>query len=353
MSGDGFWQPKIDLTRCTNCGQCENVCSYTHPDIIQPKDKIESQAYSIVTKDRKLLSEVSSGGAGYELGKLFLKNNYKVFGVEYDNNKNIASHIVIKSENELKKIIGSKYLQSYTVDAFKQVDIKEKYIFFGCPCQIDSLRRFTRNKNIERNWFFVDFFCHGVPSYHLWEKYSRHYVKKNTRIMGVKFRDKCNGWHKSMTMTMTMTNSIIYSRTLRKNDYFLNMFFGNYVLNESCYNCKFHGLNSAADIRIGDFWGRKYKNNKTGVSGAIVLTQAGCDTIKKLYQSCIIHEEDINTLLEGQIVNEIKPPKNRRFILEKLKTNMFLPLLYFIFAYKRWLKNSIPIGIKKIIRKYF
>jgi coenzyme F420-reducing hydrogenase beta subunit len=348
MSADGFWNPEINSEKCTKCHLCEKVCSYIANDILYPNDTIKPIGYSGITKNKQILASTTSGGIGYELGNFFLKEGYAGVGVIYNNEKNVASHVVVSSERDLKRTAGSKYLQSYTVDAFLQINNGKKYIIFGCPCQIDSLRRFTRISHIEQNFFFVDFFCHGVPSYHLWRKYLNSHLK-NEQIETIQFRDKSNGWT-IYTMTMTMTNGRVYSKTLKENDFFLNIFLGNYVLNLPCYTCKFHGTASAADIRIGDLWGEKYKNNTTGVSGVIALSGKGKDAINGLSVSCSIHEEDIMTLIDEQICAGIQVPGNRRILLKKLTSNMPLSIIYFIFIYKRWIKNMVPVGIKERLK---
>jgi coenzyme F420-reducing hydrogenase beta subunit len=348
MSIDGFWEPRINEEKCSNCNLCEKVCSYTTNDIFYPTDRINPIGYSGFTKNKENLSFTTSGGIGYELGRLFLKKGYAGLGVVYDNEKNIATHVVISSESELKKTAGSKYLQSYTADGWLHIDKAKRYILFGCPCQIDSMRRFARINGIEQNFFFVDFFCHGVPSYHLWKKYLNFHLK-NEQLKTIQFRDKSNGWA-IYTMTMTMTNGRVYSKTLQENEFFLNIFLGNYVLNMPCYTCKFHGAASAADIRMGDLWSEKYKNNTTGISGFIVLSDKGNEAVNQLSSFCSINKEDIMTLMDGQISAEIQVPKNRNKIIKKLTSNMSLSVIYFFFIYKKWMKNMIPRSIKERLR---
>jgi coenzyme F420-reducing hydrogenase beta subunit len=349
ISDDGFWLPKKDNNKCVNCGLCEKSCSSLYNNVIEQHNKISIGTYSFITGDSALLSLVSSGGAAYEIGTILLNKGYKVLGVVYDYQRDIAAHTVISSEEKLKNTAGSKYIQSYSVDAFKNISKNEKYLVFGCPCYIDSFRRYSIINNIEDNFIFVDFFCHGVPSYHLWKKYIDFHIKKDEHIENLIFRDKRNGWGVyTMTMTMTMTNGRVYSKSLKKNDYFLNIFLSNAVLNKPCYSCKFRGFNSAADVRIGDLWGKKYENNKTGVSGIVVFSENGKEIIEQLPCRGSLCEENIETLLEGQIIKNIAIPKNRDRLLNLLKSDIFLPLLYYLFFYRRWMKNIIP---NKIIKK--
>lgn len=45
-------------------------------------------------------------------------------------------------------------------------------------------------------------------------------------------------------------------------------------LNKCChYSCKYKLLKSSADIRIGDFLKKKYKEDEKGVSAVVALTE--------------------------------------------------------------------------------
>jgi len=128
------------------------------------------------------------------------------------------------------------------------------------------------------------------------------------------------------------------------------MFLGNYVLNKPCYSCKFHGLKSAADIRVGDFWAKKYENNKIGVSSLIVFTEIGGSLLENIKDNCSIMKETINTVLEKQISMDLSVPKSREKIINQLKTTRSLALIYFLYCTKQWLKCCIPKSVKDFIR---
>lgn len=42
----------------------------------------------------------------------------------------------------------------------------------------------------------------------------------------------------------------------------------------TCYECAYRTA-SAADIRLGDYWGPRYKDDKNGVSMVIAMTITG------------------------------------------------------------------------------
>lgn len=125
----------------------------------------------------------SSGGAGFEIGKYLLGEGYKVCGVRYDAEKNRAEHYIATTVEELIPSAGSKYIQSYTVDGFKAINRKEKYLVTGTPCQIDSFRRYIKKFRCEDNFVLLDFFCHGVPSMLVWKNIQNGLRSKWARLL--------------------------------------------------------------------------------------------------------------------------------------------------------------------------
>lgn len=168
LNSDGFYEPYItDTSKCTDCGLCINVCSYSHEGLSLKNACIKS--YAAWNNDEKVRRKCSSGGVGFEVGRTLIGQGYKVCGVRYNVDNNRAEHYVATIVEELIPSIGSKYIQSYTVDGFKAINRKEKYLVTGTPCQIDSFRRYIQKFRCEDNFVLMDFFCHGVPSMLLWK----------------------------------------------------------------------------------------------------------------------------------------------------------------------------------------
>ena len=286
-----------------------------------------------------------------EIARSLINKGYNACGVYYDVKNKSASHFIVDNIEDYEKSIGSKYLQSYTPNGFLELNRNKKSVVFGSPCQIDSLRRYFKLKKQEDKYILVDFFCHGIPSYYLWYKYidylsSKVDINDNTKFS---WRDKKNGWH-SFTFKVANSDKTYYSR-LNSNNFFLNLFLGNFCLNECCYSCKFRLDKSSADIRIGDLWGKKYSNNPDGVSGILVLTKKGLNIINDLNENCTIQPEDLSIVWEGQMKKSYPIPAIRTKLISKLKGNKSLNIIYFCCAYKMWIKNLIPGSIKLILKK--
>ena len=317
LNEDGFYEPHItDESKCTNCGICTEVCAYLHDDLSLQNQEIHS--YAAWSKDHLVRRKCSSGGAGFEIGKFLLGQGYKVCGVRYNAEKNRAEHYIATTVKELIPSVGSKYIQSYTVDGFKAINRKEKYLVTGTPCQIDSFRRYIRKFRCEDNFVLLDFFCHGVPSMLVWKKYTEWAEKQVGKITYASWRNKWTGWHDSWAMgidgeehgekinwhdsydmLIRGKKSYIESR-LSQGDMFYQLFLGDCCLGKQCYDhCKYKYNRSSADIRIGDLWGKTYNDDEDGVSGAVAFTQKGNEVLKQC--NCELVEHSFDVVAEGQM----------------------------------------------------
>ena len=317
LNEDGFYEPHItDPNKCTNCGICTEVCAYLHGELALKETKI--YPYAAWSKDHLVRRKCSSGGAGFEIGKYLLGQGYKVCGVRYNAEKNRAEHYIATNVEELIPSAGSKYIQSYTVDGFKAINRKEKYLVTGSPCQIDSFRRYIRKFRCEDNFVLLDFFCHGVPSMLVWRKYTEWAEKQVGKITYASWRNKWTGWHDSWAMgidgeehgekinwhdsydmLIRGKKSYIESR-LSQGDMFYQLFLGDCCLGKQCYDhCKYKYNRSSADIRIGDLWGKTYNDDEDGVSGAVAFTQKGNEVLKQC--NCELVEHSFDVVAEGQM----------------------------------------------------
>lgn len=317
LNENGFYEPHItDESKCTNCGICTEVCAYLHDELSLQNPKI--QPYAAWSKDDLVRRKCSSGGAGFEIGKYLLGQEYKVCGVRYNAVANRAEHYIATTVEELIPSIGSKYIQSYTVDGFKAIDRKQKYLVTGTPCQIDSFRRYLQKFKNEDNFVLMDFFCHGVPSKLMWDKYVKWAETKVGKLTYVSWRNKFTGWHDSWAMAIDGTEhgepvnwhesynllirgkkSFLNSR-LSQGDMFYALFLGDCCLGKQCYDhCKYKYDHSSADIRIGDLWGKTYNDDEDGVSGAVAFTEKGNEILKQC--NCELIEHTFDVVAEGQM----------------------------------------------------
>lgn len=259
ISKEGFFAPVVDNELCTDCGLCQKVCSKFVAAEESTSIVSEKQVFGVHSTNETIHFTTTSGGFAHELSAWGLVNGYKILGVIYDYDKDVARSIIIGDIDQLPLLKGSKYIQSNAQEAFDTL-LKEaaktpeqKYICIGTPCQIFGLRQLINSRHLKNKFILVDLFCHGVPSYLVWHPYIQEKKQVLGTIRNVNFRYKGNGWHQ-YTMKLDGEKGI-YQQYAYK-DLFFRYFFDNIALNSACFTCPVRKKYSSADIRIGDFLGR-------------------------------------------------------------------------------------------------
>lgn len=336
LNKEGFYTPVIHSPdKCTDCGLCTQVCAYLNDDLSSP-EKVRG-SYAVWSTDEAVRQKCSSGGIAFELGCALLKKGYQVCGVKYNARTNRAEHYIASTVEELIPSIGSKYIQSYPVDGFKSIDRRQKYLVTGTPCQMDSFRRYIRKFRCEDNFVLMDFFCHGVPSMLLWEKYISEVERITGKITYASWRNKFTGWHDSWAMSidgefkgekvnwhdsynvLIKVKKCFYNSRLSQGDGFYGLFLSDVCLGKACYEkCKYKHGHSSADIRIGDLWGRKFRKDEKGVSGVLTFTDKG---ERLLHDIPLLHIEscDLKYVVEGQMKDAPVLPSIRSQVLDMLR----------------------------------
>lgn len=351
LNKDGFYEPLIiDSAKCTDCGLCTDVCAFSHKNRALSDEERSINSWAAWSNDERVQRKCSSGGIGFEIAKQLIEKNYKLCGCRYNAETGRAEHYIATTPEEAIASIGSKYIQSYTVDGFKEINRKEKYLVTGTPCQIDSFRRYIKKKHLEDNFVLLDFFCHCVPSMWVWNKYIRMVEKQTGKITYASWRNKFTGWHDSWTMgldgekvqkekqsnnydTLIEERNTQFKSWLTKGDLFYALFLGDYCCNPACAkDCKYKYDKSSADIRIGDLWGSTYKNNEQGVSALITFTPKGKEVVEQLKNVTLV-EHPFEVVAEGQMRKNSKSKEMSFAVKWFLKTRLSItnPILSMIF----------------------
>lgn len=322
LNEDGFYVPLPSANRCIECGLCLEVCAYKNgPVNAQAKPTSAHAAWSCNDKIRQ---KASSGGLSPELALNLASRGYKLAMCVYDLEKNRVEHRILPPEN-IEESLGSKYLQSYTPEAFSKFKSKGEFAVFGTPCQISSLRRAAKKLHRENDFFLVEIFCHGVPTMNMWKKYCVRAERIAGKLKTLLWREKSTQWHGSQKISATGEKGLS-KETFKKRDgnVFYCMYFSSSCMNEACYHCPFKPYASDADIRIGDFWGKRFADDKKGVSAVFIYTKKGEEAFSSLANSIEKMEVEAEEIMDGQL----RKPKR--------KSPLF-PLV------TRLLKSKVPI----------
>lgn len=297
LNNDGFYEPRVDTKTCVDCGICSEICSFKHTE--EHINQAILSSYAAWSNNNEIRQSCSSGGVAYEISRYLINSGYKVCAVRYNVEKNRVEHYISNNVEDLSASKGSKYLQSYTVDAFSKINFNEKYLIVGTPCQISSFHKTLKKFGKRNNFVLMDFFCHGVPSKYLWDKYFYDVSKSVGQVQNVSWRNKLSGWHNSWALKIIGDRKQITSYWTH-GDKFFTVFLSDSCLNKACYdNCRFKYTASYADIRIGDAWGKSFEHDEDGVSIAVAFTKQGELILKE--SNCTLESRPIEELAEEQM----------------------------------------------------
>lgn len=301
---NGFYYPHIDSEKCVECGRCRTVC-YSHKDQLSSSACLK--AYYGWHREESILRKSSSGGITVALCQCLMDAGYWVIGCSYDNATRKAKHVLLKQPQDISMITGSKYFQSdltEAVDNLQTISKDQKLAFFGTPCQIIGMKDLLRYKGfVMESVLLVELFCHGIVSPMVWQSYLD-VMYGGQEIEDIHFRTKRYGWHIPANEFVTRKHTI---PTLRTGDLFFEAFYSTEFFNQSCYRCEARKNIGNADIRIGDYWGQRFKDNKKGVSCIITSSDKGDMALNDCRKYFELFEGDLKDILSGQSYNKVHP----------------------------------------------
>lgn len=240
---EGFRFPKIIETECVNCGLCIANCPAMNDDYEKREPLL---TLASVARDSKEVVKSSSGGAFFEIAKFFISDmKGYVCGCAIDEQYKV-SHFITNQIEEMKKMQGSKYVQSDIITCgsrIREYVLKDiPVLFAGTPCQVEAIKRIV-GKGAEL-LYTIDIVCHGVTSPGWFKKYmTRNYADSNL----ISFRYK-NPYEISTYAFSFDDGKRVYSEL----DPFYNAFLEGSNLRESCYSCKYACSRRIGDVTLGD-----------------------------------------------------------------------------------------------------
>lgn len=317
---EGFLYPVVDSAKCVDCGLCDKVC----PVKQQPRHSGGKPiSYVVRAKEKTILENSTSGGFITPLLRHVLENNGVICAASYDNDFSIKHILVERTESadlELKKIRGSKYVQSDLSGIFKEIkgylSQNRQVCFVGTTCQVAGLKAFLAEEY--ENLICVDLVCHGVPSPKLWTKYLHHQKEKyGAEISMIAFRNKTYGYH-SGTMRIAFSNGKIYYGSARV-DYMLKCFFSEISSRPICYHCPFKQLSRCSDFSLYDCWHAEklvagLSDDDRGYTNVLLHSTKSTDILKKLESEYEIYPVDtqLAVSLDGIMVTRSAVAHKRR-----------------------------------------
>lgn len=247
--------------------------------------------------DNDDLLKSSSGGAARAFIETLIKKHGVVFGVTYSKDFYSANYCFIENEDEIDKIIGSKYIYSdkkiilnkKTVTVFEAVAYflkqNREVLFIGLGCDIAAVIKYNEKNSIDTSkLYLIDLICQG-PTFPIVEKSYISRLEKCFKSETVSFsvRYKRFGWYPPY-IRVIFESGKEYTESFYGSDF--GYAFGKYS-KDCCYNCDNKGNNHKSDITLGDFWGLEKGvegYNKNGVSIVFINSQKGKAMLSEIDQ---------------------------------------------------------------------
>lgn len=331
----GYKYPQINHEKCIGCGLCKKTCAYQN----ECEFNENNSAYAGVTENEELLMKSASGGVFAQIATNIIKQNGIVYGcsLEKESGKLTPKHIRIDNLEELKKLQGSKYVQSDMNDTYIKVKedlyLDKTVLFSGTPCQVSALKKYIGKKN-NGKLYTIEIICHGVPNKRMFQDYVDYIeVRNNIKVKKFIFRSKEKNKNNQYKAMYTYIDKNGKEKSKKIASYicsYYKLFLNSEIFRESCYSCKYARSERVADITIGDFWGIEKEhpeylkdnggdlNEKNGISCILVNNEFGKEILEKYCNNINIKESNFEKAASQnkQLNHPSLKSRNREEILE-------------------------------------
>lgn len=344
----GHLFPVVNQETCIDCGLCQKSCPSLNP--LERTEPME--CFAAWSKDDVDYKTSTSGAAASVFSSYIVCNGGVVYGCAVLPGLDVK-HIRVDNANDLKKLKGSKYVQSSIEECLPLLkkDVKQKLpvLFIGTPCQVAAVKKLFDSQ--PDNLYLIDIICHGTPSL----DFLKDHVKKkapDALYDKVVFR---NG--NRICLEILSENQDVYYTDLtnkRFEDLYLNSFFDGFSYRDSCYNCQYANPKRVGDVTIGDFWGLgkvvpadEIPDHKNGCSVLLPCSEKGKVLIEKVSSQFNIFERSVEEAVKGN--HQLQHPyyldwrrKIYRCVVRLLNVH-----IYHLCVFDKFLKYKLRKALKK------
>lgn len=353
----GEMYPHVNNLICIRCNKCVSKC----PQNQKSQFNLPKKAFAGWSLEKEIRNSAASGGIASSIYRYCISKNMRFAGV-FLNSDYTAQFKLGSAESDIMLFKGSKYVYSSMGDVFLQIkqEIDEggKVVFIGLPCQVEAIKTFFPGCE---DLIYIDIVCHGVCS----SKYLIDHIKSlvpKKRVKKVNFRDPRFGTEKFIFSLYDENDTLLYKKSVDKNDVYQLAYHKALSYRENCYHCKYARPERVSDITIGDYWGlgkiAPYYGERKNVSLILCNTDKGITFINKLCSSGHIQviERPVDEPLKTE--KQLKQPSQKTDLQSKLNSELKKSDGNFELAAQKVLRKKIimnyvfPVSIRRFIRKF-
>lgn len=264
LEGREFYLPRIDQSKCVDCGRCTAVCQQCNPSQGSKPSKW-LQGWDSNSESR---GTSSSGGIAAAIIRGFITAGGIVCSCCFRNGR--FGFEFSDSLSDAVKYKGSKYVKSNPAGSYGRirrllVEGKE-VLFVGLPCQAASLKNYVGEKLLP-SLYTVDLICHGTPSPVILRQFLAEKGIDMDQLESIAFRSKGRFQLKENEQTIDLPGVL---------DEYTVAFLAGLDYTENCYYCRYASIERVSDVTLGDSWGTNLTEEmRQGVSLVLCQNQKG------------------------------------------------------------------------------
>lgn len=338
---EGYCMPFVDPECCVSCGLCEKACPELSPVVLRTPQEV----YAAAAVEDDVLKTAASGGVFTALAKNFLEAGGLAAGcvMDLEDSRARVHHILAAEERDLARISGSKYAQSDSREAYREIGeaLKEgkKILYSSLPCQCAGLLRYLEEKGISRDGLYViDIACHGTNGQNVLNQYLAYLSEKHHgEITGYCFRDKERSYQYSPKFCVKKGKKEQWIKLTLNEEGYWYLFQRSKLNRDSCFSCRYSAPERCGDLTIGDYWGIEdahpellaqnggLMERRKGISFVTANTEAGRQLLSDFGRELMLFTSDYRkVLVRGDSLKAPSPvPEDRLAVLNLFETGDF------------------------------
>lgn len=232
-----------------------------------------------------------AGGIFFQLARKVIEHGGVAIGAAYVENFDVK-HIEVERAEELERITGIKYAESYIDEKLKKkikVDVQSgrTVLFAGTPCQVRGIRQYLNEDY--KNFYTVSVRCSGVIRAQIWKDYINETQSNGSVITEIHYPYRGEFGISQTKALIKFSHGTAYFRD-EKEDRLLRLKNAGIIYKEECYRCT-RQEDIETDIFLEIYYddGKRDAEQEDGLTKVFVYTDKG----KRLLLDIGL-QEDIN-----------------------------------------------------------